>query len=152
MKKQYAKKKKISILLIEDNPDDIFFTKTAFARSTLPHELFVAEDGERALAFLNKTDEFVNMPTPDLVLLDLNLPRKTGLEILREMRSSEQLNIVPVIVLSTSESQADIAESYRLHAHSYIIKPIMIERFSEIIELLIAYWFGVVTLPSLAKG
>ncbi len=135
------------ILLVEDNPGDVSLTKAALAQSTTPHHLRVAEDGETALRFLRREGEHKQSPRPDLMLLDLNLPGKHGLEVLREVRGDPTTARLPVIILSTSMSPPDIEESYQLHANSYVAKPVEMQDFYKIMEAIDRFWLNAATLP-----
>jgi len=117
------------ILLVEDNPGDVMLTQEAFDECLLPHRLSVVGDGEEALQFLRQAGKYTDAPHPDLVLLDLNLPRKDGRELLAEVKNDPELRHIPVIVLSTSESDQDVARAYRLHANCYLTKPIQMDDF-----------------------
>lgn len=137
----------IEILLVEDNEGDIILTQTAFEDAKIINNMHVARDGEEALAFLNQEGEFANVVKPDLILLDLNLPKLDGREVLDKVKNHESLRTIPVVVLSSSEAEQDIAKSYQLHANSYIVKPIDLDQFISVIEAVENFWFSVVTLP-----
>ncbi len=139
------------ILLVEDDPGDQELTRRALRDDSVNIDLRIAEDGEQAMDYLNRRGRFEDpqtSPTPDLILLDLNMPRKNGREVLAEIRGHEKLSRIPVVVLTTSEQEADILRSYDLGCNSYIQKPVDIDQFIEAVRRLGTYWFGVVTLPS----
>lgn len=137
----------VDILLVEDNPGDIFLTKKAFKSCKLSNRLFVAEDGEKALSFLKKEGENKDAITPDIILLDLNLPGKDGREILSEIKDDEELKKIPVIILTSSEAEIDIMTTYKLHANSYIVKPVDFAKFVDIVSTIENFWFSIVKLP-----
>jgi two-component system, chemotaxis family, response regulator Rcp1 len=135
------------ILLVEDNHNDVELTRVAFEMSKLPFRLHHVKDGVDCMAFLRKEGECVNVPTPDLILLDLNMPRKNGREVLTEMMADETLGYLRVVVLSTSSNDDEILKMYKLGCSSYIIKPVDFERFLVVVRSLAEYWFTVVMLP-----
>jgi CheY-like chemotaxis protein len=137
----------VEILLVEDSPTDVLLAKEAFEYSKIANNIHVAKDGVEALAFLRGEGEFKNAPRPGLILLDLNLPKKDGREVLSEIKSDESLKRIPVIVLTTSKSEADVLKAYGLHANCYIVKPVDFEKFTEVVKSLENYWFSIVTLP-----
>jgi len=139
----------IQILLVEDNPGDIRLTREAFRDSKIQNELYVAQDGVEALQFLRQEGEFADMPIPDIILLDLNLPRKSGREVLHEIKNDDQLKMIPVVVLTTSDDERDVVASYKLHANCYITKPVDINQFVTIVQNIQEFWFSVVKLPPL---
>jgi CheY-like chemotaxis protein len=139
------------ILLVEDDPGDQELTRRALKHESISVDLRIAEDGEQAMEYLSRAGAFEDpdsSPTPDLILLDLNMPRKNGREVLAELRKDERLSRIPVVVLTTSEQEADILRSYDLGCNSYIQKPVDIDRFIESVRQLGTYWFSVVRLPS----
>lgn len=138
----------IEILLVEDNPGDARLTQEALHEGKIRNNLHHARDGVEALAFLKREGEFAKAPTPDLVLLDLNLPRKDGREVLAEMKQDSRLRTIPVVVLTTSEAENDIVRSYELHANCYITKPVGLEQFIAIVREIESFWLAVVTLPT----
>ena len=142
----------VDILLVEDSPDDIFFTKDAFARSRFRNRLHVVEDGEKALKFLRRAGEYANAPRPHLILLDLNLPKKSGQQVLAEIRADEMLTGLPVVILTTSRDESDILRSYRHHANCYITKPLDVQEFMDIVTSIEYFWFSVAMLPSEPRG
>ena len=129
------------ILLIEDNPMDILLTKEAFRSFDIKYNLHIARDGDEALQILNCEGRFSDYPTPDLILLDLNLPKIDGREVLSKIKSSQRLKDIPVIVLSGSDTEIDITTSYDLHANSYVVKPESFEDLKEIVSSIQTYWF-----------
>lgn len=142
--------KKLHILLVEDNPADILLTKEAFAESKLDVHLHVVKDGVQALDYLKGRNGFANSsqyPGPDLILLDLNLPRKSGLEVLIEVKSDPELRTIPVIVLTTSSSQEDIMRMYRAQANCYITKPVDYDQFLQAVLTINSFWLSLVQLP-----
>ena len=139
--------KAIEILLVEDSPTDALLTKRALADARLINRLHHVEDGTQALAFLRREPPFAGVPRPDLILLDLNLPKMDGREVLKEIKTDEELKIIPVVVLTTSRAEQDVLRSYRLHANCYITKPVDFDSFTDAISTLEKFWFAVVTLP-----
>ena len=135
------------ILLVEDNPGDVRLTQEAFKESKFFHKLYVAKDGEEAIDFLNQKEDFQNVPLPDLILLDLNLPKKSGREVLADIKKDPNLKHIPVVVLTTSEADEDILNSYRLHANCYITKPVEFDKFLDIIKKIEDFWLSIVKLP-----
>jgi two-component system, chemotaxis family, response regulator Rcp1 len=143
-----AKIRPAEILLVEDNDNDVELTRIAFGASKLPVNLHHAKDGEVCLAFLRKQGRFADAPTPDLILLDLNMPRMSGWEALEEISRDENLSHLPVVILTTSQDEREILEMYRLRCSSYIVKPLELDRFLHAIRVLLEYWLTVVVLPS----
>lgn len=142
-----AGEKDIVILLVEDNPGDIRLTEEALKEGKVRNRLHVAMDGEEAMAFLRKEGEYAGAPMPDLILLDLNLPRKDGREVLAEIKDDDDLKRIPVVVLTTSQAEEDIARSYNLHANCYISKPVDLEQFLNVVHSIEEFWLSVVKLP-----
>lgn len=138
----------IDILLVEDNPGDIRLTKEALKDMKLKNTLNVVTDGVEALEFLHQEGQYADAPRPDIILLDLNLPRKDGREVLEEIKDDESLRRIPVVVLTTSDDEADIMASYNLHANCYITKPVDVHRFIEIVQNIENFWFSIVKLPT----
>lgn len=138
----------VEILLVEDNPGDVLLTQTAFRRGKVSNNMHVVEDGEQAMAFLHRDGIYQDMPRPDLILLDLNLPRKDGREVLDEIKADEDLRIIPVIILTTSAAEEDILRSYRLHANGYITKPVDWKEFMDVVRTIEEFWLTVVRLPT----
>ncbi|MCL4258590.1 MAG: response regulator [Anaerolineales bacterium] len=137
----------IDILLVEDNPGDVRLTQEAFKDGMLRNNLHVAMDGEQAMDFLYRRGQFTEAPRPDLILLDLNLPKMNGREVLAAIKQDESLKRIPVVVLTTSQDEADITESYRQFASSYIVKPVSMEKFLKVVSSFKQYWLSVVKLP-----
>jgi two-component system, chemotaxis family, response regulator Rcp1 len=140
-------KRPIEILMVDDNPGDIWLTQQALQDAKIRNHLRTVEDGEEALACLRQEGPFQAAPRPDLILLDLNLPKKTGFEVLAEIKADGKLKQIPVVILTTSQAEKDIAMSYTLHANAYISKPVTLEQFSEIVHAIEDFWFQIVTLP-----
>jgi CheY-like chemotaxis protein len=136
------------ILLVEDNPGDIRLTQEAFRRCKHLHNLHIVTDGVRAMKFLRREGEYQAVPEPDLVLLDLNMPRKGGLEVLAEIKADHELRRIPVVILTTSDSEHDVRSSYDRHANCYITKPVDMKEFLRVIELIEDHWLRVAVLPS----
>ena len=143
-----APEKTVEILLAEDNPGDVMLTKKALEQGKLANNLHVATDGVEALAFLRQENEYADKPRPDLVLLDLNMPRKDGQDVLKELQEDPDLCRIPVVVLTSSESEEDIARSYELNANAYLTKPVDFDGFIEIVNRMENFWFKVVKLPA----
>ena len=139
--------KPIDILLVEDNPGDVRLTKEALRDAKVLNEIHVAKDGVEAMQFVHKEGSYSNAPMPDLILLDLNLPRKDGREVLAEIKKDPKLKHIPVVVLTTSKADEDIIRTYNLHANAYITKPVDLNRFVEIMHALEEFWFTIVKLP-----
>jgi chemotaxis family two-component system response regulator Rcp1 len=139
--------KAIEVLLVEDSPGDIRLTREAFRDAQMRINLHVALDGMQAIAFLKREGKHANAPRPDLILLDLNLPKKDGREVLSEIKENPSLKTIPVVILTTSESDEDILRSYRLHANCYIIKPVGLEGFLKVVHSIDNFWLSVVRLP-----
>lgn len=137
----------IEILLVEDNPGDVRLTQEALAEGKIRNNLYVVGDGVEALAFLHREPPFATVPRPDLVLLDLNLPRMGGVEVLRHIKADEGLKRIPVVILTTSNAEKDIVSSYDLHANCYITKPVDFERFMQVVQQIQSFWFSIVQLP-----
>jgi two-component system response regulator len=137
----------IEVLLVEDSPGDVRLTREAFKDAKVHINLSVASDGAEAIAFLEHEGKYADAPRPDLILLDLNLPKKDGREVLAEIKESPTLMSIPVVVLTTSASEADILRSYRLHANCYITKPVGLEGFLDVVKSIDSFWLSVVKLP-----
>ena len=137
----------VDILLVEDNPGDVRLTKEALKDAKVLNEIYVARDGVEAMQFVHRQGSFANAPMPDLILLDLNLPRKDGREVLAEIKKDPKLQHIPVVVLTTSKADEDIIKTYNLHANAYITKPVDLNRFVEIMHALEQFWFTIVKLP-----
>ena len=137
----------VEILLVEDNPGDVRLTREALKDAKVLNNLSVVGDGEEALDFLHRRGRYSSAPRPDLILLDLNLPRKDGREVLEEIKKDDALMVIPVVVLTTSKAEEDVVRSYKLHANCYIPKPVDFDRFMEVIRQLENFWLAVVRLP-----
>jgi two-component system, chemotaxis family, response regulator Rcp1 len=137
----------IEILLVEDNPGDVRLTVEGLNEGKVRNHLHVARDGVEALAFLRREGEFRNAVRPDLILLDLNLPRKDGREVLQDLKSDPILRTIPVVVLTTSRSEQDVLRSYELQANCYITKPVDLEQFITVVKSIEDFWLTIVTLP-----
>ena len=137
----------IHVLLVEDDPGDVLMTQEAFEHHKLRNQLHVVADGVEALAFLRGEGEYADAPRPGLILLDLNLPRKDGRQVLEEVKNDESLRSIPVVVLTTSQAEEDILRSYNLHANAYVAKPVDFERFIEVIRQIDDFFVTVVKLP-----
>ena len=137
----------IEILLVEDNPGDVRLTREALSEGHVRNNLTVAKDGVEALAMLRREPRHGEAPRPDLVLLDLNLPRMDGRQVLAEMKSDPDLRRIPVVVLTTSKAEEDVLRSYDLHANSYITKPVDFDQFIKVVQSIEEFWLTIVTLP-----
>jgi two-component system response regulator len=135
------------ILLVEDSPTDALLAKEALEFSKVFNNLQIVPDGMEAMAYLRREGQYAHAPRPDLILLDLNLPKKDGREVLEEIKSDERLKRIPVVILTTSKDEGDVLKSYGLHANCYIVKPVDFEKFAEIVKHIESFWFVVVTLP-----
>jgi two-component system, chemotaxis family, response regulator Rcp1 len=140
----------IEVLLVEDSPGDVRLTREALKDAKVQISLHVAADGIEAMAFLQRVGKYVDAPRPDLILLDLNLPRKDGREVLKEIKESAALRSIPVVILTTSSSEADVTQSYELHANCYISKPVDLEGFLKVVQSIDDFWLSVVRLPHVA--
>ena len=138
----------IEILLVEDNPGDARLTREAFSQGTVATSIHHARDGEQAIAFLRRQGGYSDARTPDIVILDLNLPRRSGREVLEDMKSDPALRQIPVIVLTSSQAQEDVLHSYRLHANCFITKPGDLETLIHVAQSIEQFWFKLVRLPS----
>jgi CheY-like chemotaxis protein len=137
----------IDVLLVEDDPGDVLMTREAFELSSIPSTLHVVGDGEQAMHFLRRTNEFTGAPRPGLILLDLNLPRRNGLEVLAELKADQDLLTIPVVILTTSQAETDILASYQSHANAYITKPVSFDSFTEAIRQVDDFFLTLVKLP-----
>ncbi len=137
----------IEVLLVEDNPVDAMVTREALIDGKICNRLHIVEDGVQALDFLYRRGKYEKAPRPDLILLDLNLPRKDGREVLLEIKNNAELKFIPVVVLTTSESDSDILRSYELHANCFVTKPVELERFAQVVRSIEGFWFSIVKLP-----
>lgn len=141
-------RKPIDVLLVEDDPGDVLMTREAFEDHKVANRLSVVADGVSAMAFLRKEGEYADAPTPDLVLLDLNLPRMDGREVLHALKEDEALRAIPVVVLTTSEAEEDVVRSYSLHANAYVTKPVDFDRFIDVVRQIDEFFVEVVRLPT----
>ncbi len=139
--------KVIEILLVEDNPGDVRLTLEAFKEGKLINNLSVVGDGVEAMAFLRQEGKYTGKPLPDLILLDLNMPRMDGREVLAEIKKDTNLKHIPVVILTTSQAEQDILKSYDLHANCYITKPVDLDQFNAVVKSIQEFWFSVVKLP-----
>jgi CheY-like chemotaxis protein len=139
--------RRIEILLVEDNPGDARLTQEAMRAAKMTNILHVVEDGLEAMEFLRRRSRFKDAPRPDLILLDLNLPKKDGRSVLAEVKNDPDLRRIPVVVLTTSRSEEDVMQAYDLHANAYVTKPVSLDQFMRIVALIDEFWLNVVTLP-----
>lgn len=143
-----ADRKEIDVLLVEDDPGDVLMTREAFDENKVANRLAVVSDGESAMTYLRKEGPYADAPTPDLVLLDLNLPRMDGREVLAAMKGDDALRSIPVVVLTTSEAEEDVLRSYALHANAYVTKPVDFQRFIDVVRQIDDFFVQVVRLPT----
>jgi CheY-like chemotaxis protein len=144
---QFEGERQIEVLLVEDDPGDVMMTREAFQDYKVHNQLHVVSDGAEAMAFLRQEGEYAGHPRPDLVLLDLNLPRMDGRQVLESIKSDPELASIPVVVLTTSENEDDVLRSYSLHANAYVTKPVDFQRFIEVIRQIDDFFVTVVRLP-----
>jgi len=137
----------IEILLVEDNPGDERLTREALKEGKVYHKLHWAKDGVEAMEFLQQKGKYKDAPRPDIILLDLNLPKKDGREVLQDIKSDENLRRIPVVVLTTSKAEEDVLRSYNLHANCYVTKPVDLEKFIVVVKSIDIFWLSVVALP-----
>jgi chemotaxis family two-component system response regulator Rcp1 len=142
--------KRVNILLVEDNPADVRLTKEAFKDSRLPNKLEVATDGEEALNYIRKLGNYENAESPDLILLDLNIPKKNGHSVLADIKADPVLKRIPIVILTTSSAEQDILNAYNNHANSYIIKPVDFREFLKVVKTIEDFWLKIVKLPRTA--
>jgi CheY-like chemotaxis protein len=142
----------VRILLVEDNPSDAVLVQKAFRHSRVPVEIQVAKDGDMALDIMNRRNGYESHPLPDLVLLDLNIPKKNGIEVLSNVKANERLARIPVVVLTSSQSGKDIMKSYNLHANGYVVKPADLDYFAHVAQAFEHFWFSTVSLPDEADN
>lgn len=138
----------IEILLVEDNEGDVFLTKKAFEKAKIANNIHVAIDGEKAIEMLKREGEYADIPQPDIVLLDINLPKKDGKQVLAEIKEIPELKRIPVVILTSSKAEQDVVKTYDLHASSYIVKPIDLDKFHDVVTAIEDFWFSVVILPT----
>ena len=141
----------MEILLVEDNVRDARLAVETLKDSKIHNNLYHVKDGVEAIDFLRQRGEYAGVPVPDLILLDLNLPRKDGREVLEEIKEDDELKLVPVVVLTTSEAERDLVRSYDLHANAYVVKPLDLDRFIEVVQAIEDFWFAIVKLPPKAE-
>jgi CheY-like chemotaxis protein len=141
----------IDVLLVEDSVGDVRLTREAFKDAKVHINLHVAADGAEAMAFLKREGPHTDAPRPDLILLDLNLPKKDGRQVLKEIKESPTLGIIPVVILTTSASEADILRTYQLHANCYITKPVDLDGFLTVVKSIDSFWLSIVKLPHAAR-
>ncbi len=137
----------VSILIVDDSADDVEFTLAALQETKLANNINVVSDGVEAMEFLRKEGKFSDAETPSLILLDLNMPRKGGLEVLTELKADPELRYIPVVILTTSQAEEDIIKSYEMHANCYVSKPVDLKSLSHVVKTIDDFWFGVVKLP-----
>lgn len=137
----------IHLLMVEDNPDDILLTQEALKDAKVHCKLNTAEDGVEAMAYLKKQGKYADAITPDIILLDLNLPKKDGREVLKEIKKDENLRKIPVVILTTSDAAEDIEQAYRNHVNCYITKPVDLDQFIKVVRTIEDFWFTIVKLP-----
>jgi CheY-like chemotaxis protein len=137
----------VDVLLVEDDDGDVLMTREAFEHHKIRNHLHVVQDGEEALQFLHREGPYADAPRPGLILLDLNLPRRDGREVLAELKADPELRVIPVVVLTTSEAEEDIVRSYSLHANAYVSKPVDFDRFIDVIRQIDDFFVTVVKLP-----
>jgi CheY-like chemotaxis protein len=142
----------IEILLVEDNPGDVRLTQEALKEGKVYSNLHTVKDGVEAMEFLRKLGKYKDVPRPDIILLDLNLPRKDGREVLEEIKSDRELKRIPVVVLTTSKAEEDVLRTYNLHANCYVTKPVDLEKFMVVVKSIDVFWLTVVTLPPNGHG
>jgi CheY-like chemotaxis protein len=139
--------KRIQILLVEDDPDDVLLTTEVMRETKIPSDLHVAIDGEEAMDFLHRRDRFADAPVPDLVLLDLNLPKKDGRQVLTEVKADPRLRRIPVIVLTTSAAERDVLHAYDMHVNAYVRKPVGYTALLDVVRSIQDFWIGAALLP-----
>jgi chemotaxis family two-component system response regulator Rcp1 len=139
--------KPIEILMVEDNPGDVRLTVEAFKETKVHNNLNVVGDGTEALSFLRREGQYIDAPRPDLILLDLNLPKKDGREVLEEIKADQDLKRIPVVILTTSQAEEDILKTYNLHANCYITKPVDLDQFIKVVKSIEVFWLTIVKLP-----
>ena len=142
----------IEILLVEDNPGDVRLTIEALREAKVCNRIHTVYDGMQALAFLNRDGSYVNVPSPDLIMLDLNLPKKDGREVLASIKANERIKHIPVVILTTSKSEEDIVKSYELQASCYVTKPVDLDQFLEVVKSIGDFWLTIVKLPTGGDG
>ena len=146
-RKQMPSSRPVEILLVEDSDADIRLTQEGLRETKIRNNLHIAKDGFEAMDFLHRRDGHAHAPTPDVILLDLNMPGKDGREVLAEIKSDESLKTIPVVILTTSQEEQDVTKSYASHANCYVRKPIGIEGYFDVVKSIEGFWFEIVTLP-----
>lgn len=142
------KTRPVEILLVEDNEGDVFLTKKAFEKAKILNNIHVVEDGEKVMQYLRGDGEYKGSVKPDIILLDINLPKKNGTEVLVEIKEDDNFKRIPVVILTSSKAEQDVVKSYDLHASSYIVKPLDVSKFQNVVTAIEDFWFSVVILPS----
>lgn len=137
----------VEILLMEDNEGDVFLTKKAFEKAKITNNIHVAPDGEVGMDMLHRRNGYSDFIRPDIVLLDINMPKKDGNQVLKEMKEDENLRRIPVVILTSSKAEQDVLKTYDLHASSYIVKPVDLDQFQDIVGAIEGFWFSIVVLP-----
>jgi CheY-like chemotaxis protein len=143
-----AERQVVDVLLVEDDEGDVLMTREAFEHFKIRNTLHVVSDGEQALQFVRRTGDYADAPTPGLIMLDLNLPRRGGLEVLSDLKSDPDLRLIPVVILTTSQAEEDIVRSYSLHANAFISKPVDFEHFIDAIRQIDNFFLTLVKLPA----
>ena len=138
----------IEILLVEDNPGDVRLTREALKEGKVYSNLHTVKDGVEAMEFLRRQGRYSSVPRPDIILLDLNLPKKDGREVLQEIKADDSLKRIPVVVLTTSKAEEDVFRSYSLHANCYVTKPVDLEKFIKVVQSIDRFWLTIATLPT----
>ena len=138
----------VEILLVEDNPADVLLMKEALQEGKMSNNLHIAGNGDEAMDFLRKRGKFENAVRPDLIMLDLNLPKKDGMEVLAEVKNDPDLKKIPIVIITTSRSEEDIDKTYSLHANAYVTKPVSVRQFFDVVQEIEDFWFTIVKLPS----
>lgn len=138
----------VEFLLAEDNPGDVRLTKEALRESKISNNLNVVPDGVEAMAFLRREGNYADAPRPDIILLDLNLPKKDGREVLAEVKADPNLRLIPVVIITSSEAEQDVLKTYELYVNCYVTKPVDLEQFIKVIQSIETFWLTIVTLPS----
>ena len=142
------KNRPAEILLVEDNRGDVILAQRAFGKASIANHITVANNGMQALEILKRQGDYANASIPDIILLDLNLPKKSGREVLAEIKGDEKLKLIPVIIMSSSRAEIDVVNSYELHANSYIVKPGTLEQYDKVVSTIENFWFSMVILPN----
>ena len=143
----HSNQESIEVLMVEDNPGDVRLTEEALLDAKVNINMSVVHDGMQAMAFLRREPPYPNSPEPDLILLDLNLPLKSGFEVLAEIKQDERLKFIPVVILTSSQAERDIVKSYNLHANAYVTKPVDLDQFIKVVQAIEDFWFEIVKLP-----